>query len=884
GHCQGQLKDCSAAADQCNRGVCQEPDGTCVSQADNNNQDCDDGLYCTTGEVCRQGVCTDGSVTDCDDSLGCTTDFCDAGDDECKHEPDNSACDDSIDCTDDSCSPVDGCHYTPNNSLCDDSVDCTNDSCVAGSGCQFTADDSNCDDGVSCTIDSCNAQNDCEYAPDDLLCDDGTACTTEICDVNNDCQYTPNAGGCPEYHIGPAADTCPHIDSGGGPTDVCDYSGSDGLDLAVAAAPVEGARFFIYDNLGSPTEYLSCQVPIPANSYLGAGPGVDPNNVMIACEWTDVGDSNGVIALAGDNIHIERLTIIVQGGAKTAISARLIEGDPTPTSSGHLINNVVAVAVYPELWGHNSIQEPLYLGPDMTVRNNHFLGYFENSWNFLYANNTRLINNTMVYFQRCGGEWDVNGTTGVVIANNVVLSLNHEEPLMILGDLTTTSLTVTGNVFEGFTAMIAGVDPGDVSNVVQDNDLGQAELESPWDPFFLANSTQNTGPIVPGVGTSLDDIDIEGQTGILPGAYQARSLRSGNRRMTVRVGDGDCGLNSCDFDASQDNEMQKAVWASWPGGTVEVYPSANPYAGNALMGWGVNIIGVGDQPEDVVLQSAEEDFIWSYYDLWERHESILTALNRMDPPIRVENLTLRLDADAMADERAICTEGDNLGPPGDWHQLRRLRFETVNSGPGLNQAMYLGTLVQVQDVLVHGAFHSCITFGMRRYDDDPTPETTGRVINVTCRLNGMAAHVPQSAFDVASVVDTIFINLAIELESPAPFLRAQRRSVGDTGATALDVPVSYTLRATSIRGHNDIGDGYAPGDGNYDVESVDVIAAADPFFVSDVDSHLDDLCTAIDFGIDPSTIDASLAPGVSLDGIDRQSVTAIDRGAYEQGL
>ncbi|HUU03549.1 MAG TPA: hypothetical protein VM425_19090 [Myxococcota bacterium] len=802
GVCSGQQMDCSSLDDQCNKGVCNETFNGCEARPDREDQGCDDGLYCTTGETCQGGVCT-GAPNDCDD-------------------------------------------------------------------------------GVDCTIDSCDAQEEaCHHDPDDSLCDDGVGCTTDSCDEQNDCQHVPNAGGCPDYHIGPAADTCPH-DDGAGQTTECDFEGATGLLDAADAAPSDGARFLLYDDLGTTTEFTGCEIDIPAESYVGAAPGIDPANVRVACH-PEGGWFNGVIHLDGDNIHVERLTLISMAGSNATISAWPAPDDSTGASGGHLIENVVNMALQPEIVGNNSIEEALRLGSDTTVRNCHFSGFFENGWDLAGLSNTHLIGNTFAYFQYAGGPADVSDSSGIVIASNVFLALTQTEDLLLEASTGTTGLVVTGNVVEGYAELVAGLDPGDDTNVIQDNVLGEAELESPLVPKFLVDSNQQTGGFIPGEGISLDGVALDGRTDILPGAFQQRSTHSGPRRMTVRVGDTTCGGAQCEIDVSEDNEIQRAVFSSWPGGTIELYPY-DSYAGDAIIPWGVALRGMGDQPEDVVLYSSEEDPLWSYYEMWERHAGVLVVLHKVEVPVSMELFTIVVDSDSQADDRAVMIEGSgNRSTPG-WHILDRLRIEAeANGSPGLKQGLYLGDRVLVHDLLIDGEFASCIRFGVRAYDDEATPVTSDRVINLTCRLTGTDPYAPESVLDLASVTDAYFVNLAVETDGIASLFRAQRRSSGDSGVTALDVPQSYTAHSLTVNGYDTYSDGFDAVDGSYTEDAIDTLAPGDPFFVGPDDSHLDLDCTnALDNGVDPSSVNGEFSAGTSLDGVDRAGLT-IDRGCYEQG-
>jgi len=124
--------------------------------------------------------------------------------------------------------------------------------------------------------------------------------------------------------------------------------------------------------------------------------------------------------------------------------------------------------------------------------------------------------------------------------------------------------------------------------------------------------------------------------------------------------------------------------------------------------------------------------------------------------------------------------------------------------------------------------------------------------------------------------------VALDLETPAPLFRAQRRSVGDTAAKALDLPKSFKLVNATIRGVTSTYDGFASSDGSYTLTEVHVLPMPSTFFVSATDSHLATGAYAIDTGVNPVTLDSTLHAGTSLDGVSRQG-RKIDQGAYEQG-
>ena len=68
--------DCSYLNEQCRTGRCDEATRQCISQQDPNGQSCSDGIYCTMGDTCWQGVCSGGAQRVCNDGNSCTVDLC----------------------------------------------------------------------------------------------------------------------------------------------------------------------------------------------------------------------------------------------------------------------------------------------------------------------------------------------------------------------------------------------------------------------------------------------------------------------------------------------------------------------------------------------------------------------------------------------------------------------------------------------------------------------------------------------------------------------------------------------------------------------------------------------------------------------------------------
>ena len=102
------------------------------------NQPCEDGNLCTTGDSWQNGVCTPGAPVVCDQGNACVVNA--ACDPAVGCSATKLDCTDAVACTEDSCDATIGCVNTPVNSLCDDSDPCTTDTCDAATGCSWTPD------------------------------------------------------------------------------------------------------------------------------------------------------------------------------------------------------------------------------------------------------------------------------------------------------------------------------------------------------------------------------------------------------------------------------------------------------------------------------------------------------------------------------------------------------------------------------------------------------------------------------------------------------------------------------------------------------------------------------------------------------------------------
>lgn len=263
----------------------------CVTTNVGDGVKCADGNACVTDSLCAAGQCATGTVTDCTDDKPCTNDSCDpvngctwlantaACDDKdacttgdiCKNGVCKGptavdplvSCNDNNPCTNDTCDPAIGCVHTNNTDPCDDSSLCTSADVCTGGSCVGTA--KTCDDTNVCTTDSCTpATGDCVFDPNQAACDDGNACTSgdlcansactpgsaKTCDDTNACTddvcdtatgicgYTNNAGPCNDGNPCTSGDTCAGgtcsvstaatcDDANGCTTDACDISTGD---------------------------------------------------------------------------------------------------------------------------------------------------------------------------------------------------------------------------------------------------------------------------------------------------------------------------------------------------------------------------------------------------------------------------------------------------------------------------------------------------------------------------------------------------------------------------------------------------------------------------------------------------------------------------------
>ncbi|MFN2426118.1 MAG: dockerin type I domain-containing protein [Candidatus Binatia bacterium] len=272
GECEGGEAVVCSDDNLCTTDTCDAATGECVFS--NNTESCDDGLFCTAGDVCTDGACVGGTGNGCDDEDGCTVDSCDEATDGCTYGPaeDGAVCDDGLFCTvDDVCTAGICSGATPN--TCDDANDCTNDSCNEGSNsCKNTPANNGdpCDDGSFCTVDdTCQAGN-CVAQP--RVCEDDNSCTDDSCDEEGDlCAFVNNSAPCDDGLFCTTGDTC-----GGGTCSVF-LPTCDDANACTTDACDEGADSCSNTNNSNPCEDgLFCTVSDTCSGgTCGSGPARD---------------------------------------------------------------------------------------------------------------------------------------------------------------------------------------------------------------------------------------------------------------------------------------------------------------------------------------------------------------------------------------------------------------------------------------------------------------------------------------------------------------------------------------------------------------------------------------------------------------------------------
>ncbi len=311
GACMGDPRDCSAAGDACNTGVCDENLADCVPMPVSDGTTCDDGKFCTDSDSCQSGRCVGGPPHSCDDSNACTTDSCSSVTDSCVNDP---------------VAPTPGAEGPVGDATCSDSIDndCDGKVNAADSDCVQCTTAGDCDDGNACTTDSCSGFL-CVNTPlTGTTCSDGDPCTDgDQCDAGSCVSGGPAncADGDSCTVNGCDASGCYHDPLAPSATSVVGTSSDDGTPLSVCLAAGTGARVVVWTAL--------------VNTGGGALSGA---NVTIggvaAAESTDQPGTYFRVVSAAAAPQSESLAIVATACGQTVTLASTVSMTYAPANSG----------------------------------------------------------------------------------------------------------------------------------------------------------------------------------------------------------------------------------------------------------------------------------------------------------------------------------------------------------------------------------------------------------------------------------------------------------------------------------------------------------------------------------------------------------------------
>lgn len=195
GNCAGLPVNCEDG-NPCTSDTC-APGAGCLHSA-LNGAPCNDNNACTSGDVCKSGICG-GGASSCDDTNPCSLDGCNPGG-GCSHSPIVGACSDGNVCTKGETCGAGGCSGG-GNTICNDGNACTNDTCDPSKGCQYAPTTAPCNDGNPCTVAEACQGGTCTVLKI-MDCADGILCTADVCDpALAGCIHTPQVAACDDGDI-----------------------------------------------------------------------------------------------------------------------------------------------------------------------------------------------------------------------------------------------------------------------------------------------------------------------------------------------------------------------------------------------------------------------------------------------------------------------------------------------------------------------------------------------------------------------------------------------------------------------------------------------------------------------------------------------------------
>jgi len=203
----GGARDCGYLDGRCSQGVCDEASRGCRAEPINEDATCDDGLYCTEGETCQSGGCSGGTERDCSAAGDeCNDGVCDEESDVCTSTPGP----DGTECGARFCTGLTWMRQTcvagacTGSELvvgCDDGSVCTTDSCDDVAGCVNTPAAPGTDCGVcsacdrfGACIDDLTQDVDCPFCQE---CAAAGTCVNQSAgsDIKSDCADTEFCNG-----------------------------------------------------------------------------------------------------------------------------------------------------------------------------------------------------------------------------------------------------------------------------------------------------------------------------------------------------------------------------------------------------------------------------------------------------------------------------------------------------------------------------------------------------------------------------------------------------------------------------------------------------------------------------------------------------------------
>jgi hypothetical protein len=281
GACSGASRDCSAMADSCNSGTCNEGSDTCAKAPRANGTICDDGFFCTVGDACQGGSCAAPTPRDCSSMADppCIVGQCNESTNRCvAYDPGTCTCDPNLD------GDFDG------HDQCDDCDD-TNGSIHLGATERCNGLDDDCDGLVDETFDG-DTDTYSACATDPLLFD---------CDDTRSFVNPGAAEACGSAGTGNAIDdNCNgYVDEGCAPCSNTDSDGDGVSQCQGDCAPTDGAitpgKPEVCDGKDTDCNVFTvenCDVSDPCSPLAGA-PDICRDDLLCACVLNAAGTCNG---------------------------------------------------------------------------------------------------------------------------------------------------------------------------------------------------------------------------------------------------------------------------------------------------------------------------------------------------------------------------------------------------------------------------------------------------------------------------------------------------------------------------------------------------------------------------------------------------------------